>query len=145
MNIQTDYSLEDLATETIRLGRELTEAARAVSLGGSTHDAGFVTRSLRRVGERAPFDPRDEGSLEALRSIINADLKSEIQGIERRFVETHYDDHGQHGEVRDCAVYSERGDAILSVQETLIRFMKLRAATLDRIAAERALRTLLTG
>jgi len=50
---------------------------------------------------------------------------------------------GQCGEVRDCPVYSKRGEALLSVQRTFTRFLEARAQTLDRVAAERALLRLL--
>ena len=51
-------------------GRELEWAAHAVSLGGNIRTVGYVARSLRRLAERDPFDPRDEASLTALEGII---------------------------------------------------------------------------
>ena len=138
MTKTTTLSLDELAAEAVRLGRELERAAHAVLLGGNGRDVGHASRTLRRLAERDPFDPRDDVSLHALEGMVQADLKSEIRGYERRFVETHYDDLGQHGEVRDFPIYSERGEELLAVQSTLVRFMDARSATLDRIAAERA-------
>lgn len=136
-------TLDDMATAAIRLGREFQQAAHSVCLGGNSQDFGFVDRTLRRLAERDPFDPRDDASLEVVRGILEIDLRSEVEGSERRFFETHYDGMGQCGEVRDCPVYSKRGEALLSVQRTFTRFLEARAQTLDRVAAERALLRLL--
>lgn len=78
-------SLDELAASTVRLGRELAEMAHRVYLGGNARDFGFVSRTLRRLGERNPFDPKDEHSLQALRGILEADLASGVTGTERRF------------------------------------------------------------
>lgn len=147
MNITDNYgrSLDELAAIAVRLGRELEQAAHAVNLGGNSRDTGFVSRTLRRLGEREPFDPRDQTSLEALVGMLEADLKSEALGTERRFVETHYDAEGQHGEAHDCAIYSERGERLIAVRDHIIQFMAARDAILDRIAAERALTRLLAS
>lgn len=136
-------SLDDLATTTVQLGRELERSARAVSLGGDSWTHGFVGRTLRHLAERDPFDLRHAASLEVLKEVMEADLASEALRTERRFIETRLDRDGQHGEVRDCPVYSERGQELLDVQRTLQRFIAAYEATLDRIAAERALRRLL--
>lgn len=136
-------TLDELAAAAIRLGREFQQAAHSVCLGGTSRDFGYVGRSLRRLAERNPFDPRDDASLEAVRGILEIDLQSEVVGSERRFFETHYDAMGQHGELRDCPVYSKRGEALLSVQQIFDRFVEARAQTLDRVAAERALLRLL--
>lgn len=136
-------TISDLATTAIQLGRQFHRDAHSVHLGGSSRDFGFVKRTLGRLAERDPFDPRDDASLEALQGILEADLRSEIMEVERRFVETHYDADGQHGEVRDCPVYSERGNTLLALQTTFERFLTARAQTLDRVAAERAFHRLL--
>ena len=136
-------SLEQLAATAVRLGRELQEMAHSVYLGGNTRDAGFVSRTLRRLADRDAFDPRDDASFEALRGILEKDLRSELVKTQRQFVETHYDAEGQHGEVVERPVYSERGQEILRIQEKLIRFIDARAAALDLIAAERAVRRML--
>jgi len=136
-------TIDDLAASAVRLGRQLHRDALSICLGGNSRDFGFVERTLRRLAERDPFDARDDASLEALRGILEADLRSEIEGVERRFIETYYDASGQHGQVRDCPVYSERGEALLAVQATFERFLSARSDTLDRVAAERALQRLL--
>ncbi|MGX9856386.1 hypothetical protein ACR03S_13230 [Limimaricola variabilis] len=136
--------LDDLATTAIQLGRDLERSARAVCLGGSSKGQGFVDRTLRHLAERDPFDQRFDVSLEALRSTVEAELASEVLHTERRFIATRFDAEGQHGEVYDCPVYSDRGQDLLVVQTTYLRFIAARDATLDRIAAERALRRLLT-
>ena len=136
-------TLDDLATVTIRLGREFQQAAHSVCLGGNSRSYAFVSRTLRRLAERNPFESCDDASLEAVQGILEADLRSEVQGTERRFFETHYDDAGQHGEVRDCPVYSPRGEALVAVQQAFESFLAARAQTLDRVAAERALLRLL--
>lgn len=138
-------SIDDLATAAVRLGREFQQAALSICLGGNSRDCDFVKRALRRVGERDPFDPRDEASLKAVQGILEADLRSEIQGTEQRFFETYYDDLGQHGELRDCPVYSQRGETLLAVQKTFEDFLAARARTLDKVAAERVLPRLLTS
>lgn len=143
MDKNTDLPLDELAAMAIQLGRELERGARAASLGGNASECGFVSRTLRRLSERDPFDLRDDSSLAALEGIIAVDLKSEIRGSERRFCETHYDASGQDGEVRDCPIYSERGEQIVAVQRTFLRFMEARAQTLDRVAGERAITRLL--
>jgi hypothetical protein len=138
-------TLDDMAFAAIHLGRELQRAAQSVSLGANNRDIPFVTRALGRVAERDPFDPRDDASFEVLQSVIESDLRAEVRGTERRFFETYYDAAGQHGEMRDFPIYSERGEAILGIQDTLKRFLEARAATLDRVAAERALIRLLAS
>jgi hypothetical protein len=136
-------SLEEQAAIAVRLGRELNEMAAAICAGGNSRDFGFVRRTLQRLGEREPFDPRDDASLDALAGIFDTDLKSETLGHDRVFVETHFDADGQHGEVRDVPNYSDRGRKLQQVIETLTRFMAARNATIDRIAAERAVLRLL--
>lgn len=143
-SIMRNDTIENIATTAVRLGRELHQEAHSISLGGSSREFRFVNGTLRRLAERDPFDPRDEASLEAIRGILETDLKSEIEGTERRFFESHYDVDGQHGEARDCPIYSKRGEALLAVKRTFDSFLHARAETLDRIAAERALLRLLT-
>lgn len=135
-------TIEELATEAVCLGRQFYKHAHAIHLGGNSRDFGFVERTLSRLAERNPFDPRDDSSLEALKGILEADLRSEVLSVERRFVETHSDASGQHGEIRECPVYSERGEALLALQTTFEQLLSARAQTLDRVAAERALQRL---
>lgn len=139
----TAPSLDDLAETAIRLGRELEALAHDAYIGGNRHDFTFVVRTLRRLAEREPFDSRDDASLLTLRDILETELRAEIIGSERRFIETRYDNDGQHGEVRDCPIYSDRGKELLRIGEVLLRFIAARDATLDRVAAERAVNRLL--
>lgn len=146
MNIRQTrpQGIDDLAAIAVRLGRELGQMAAATSLGGGNNENGFVSRTLRQVAARDPFDPRDDSSLEALRGIIAADLSSEERGSEWQLVETHCDADGPHYEPRACVLYSERGESLLRVQRTFERFLSARNATLDRVAAERALLRLMS-
>lgn len=144
MTQNTELSLEELAVEVVRLGRELERAAHVLCLGGNSRDVGHANRTLRRLADRDPFDIRDEAPIEAIAGIIQADLKTEIRATERRFFETHYDDLGQHGEVRECPIYSDRGEKLLALQKIFSRFIEARSATLDRVAAERAVMRLLS-
>lgn len=136
-------SLDELATTAVRLGRALAELARAVSLGAESPDVAAVGEMLRRLAARTPFDPGDAEGLEALREILEAELETEVVRVERQFVETRFDAYGQHGELRDCPVYSQRGQDLLAVQTALTAFIAARDATLDRVAAQCALRELL--
>jgi len=136
--------IEELAAIAVRLGRELGEMAQAASLGGSSHENGFVNRTLRRVAARDPFDPRDGAALESLRGIIAADLAAEECGTEWQVFETHCDGDGPQGELRECRLYSPQGEALLRVQRTFESFLAARNTTLDRAAAERALLRLMS-
>jgi len=138
-NKTSEASVEDLVTTAVRLGRDLSDGAAAICAGGNSRDFGFVSRTLRRLGDRDPFDERDEASLQSLRGILDKDLRSETVGSERRFFETDADMDGVYGEFRDCPVYSERGEQLLRLLDTLERFMAARAASLDRMAAERTI------
>lgn len=144
INDPSEIGLEELAETTIRLGRELQAFAKAVEVGANSSEVGFIARALRRLAERKPFDPRDDGSYQEVRSIVCAELQREAVGTERRFVETYYDDMGQHGEVRNFTLYSERGRSLLAFQEAFERFAEARNRTLDKVAAERAVRDLLS-
>lgn len=137
--------LDDLAAEAVRLGRELANMARDLSLGERALDASFVSRCLARLRDRVPFDPRDEGGLAAVGAMLERDLAGEIVGTERRFVETRYDEHGPDGEVRDVPVFSDRGQQLVHLQETFRRFSETRHAVLDRLAAHRALMAMMSG
>lgn len=137
--------IEELAAIAVGLGRELGEMAQAASLGGSSHENGFVNRTLRRVAARDPFDPRDDAALESLRGIIASDLNSEERGTEWQLFEAHCDADGPCCEPRACVLYSERGERLLRVQSTFERFLAARNATLDRVAAERTLLRLMSG
>lgn len=135
---------DDLAAITVRLGRELGQMVAAVCLGENSAENGFVNRTLRRVIARDPFDPRDDASLEALGGIIAADLVREERGTEWQLFETYCDADGPYCEPRACVIYSEHGESLLRVQNTFEQFLSARNATLDRVAAERALLRLMS-
>lgn len=145
MNIAHIPDLDDLAASAIRLGREFAGLAEAICLGGTGQRSPILSRALRRLAERNPFDLHVEQSLEALGGILGAALKSEVIDTERRFFETRHDEFGQDGEIRECPVYSARGEELLALQRTFTAFLAAREATLDRLAAERALRQLLAS
>lgn len=146
MNIRQapPQGLDELAAIAVRLGRELGQMAAAASLGGNNNEKGFVSRTLRQVAARDPFDPRDGASLEALRGIIAADLVREERGTEWQLFETYCDADGPCCEPRACVLYSEHGEILLRVQSTFERFLAARNVTLDRVAAERALLRLMS-
>ncbi|WP_316015103.1 hypothetical protein [Roseobacter sp. HKCCA0434] len=141
----TERSLQSLAEEAMRLGRELEAKAHAVYAGGSAETFGFVARSLKRFSERNPFDDRDDASVEALRGVVERDLASEVIGIQRRTVETHFDDMGQSYELREVPVYSNRGEHLLLVRDLLADFERTRAAVLDAVAAEKDVMRMLSS
>lgn len=136
-------SLSELATTAVRLGRAFEGLARTVDLGRNSPDVEIVSEALCRLAERNPFDPSNDRAFEALRAVLDADLQSEEIGMERRFFETRYGEFGQDGELRDCPVYSDRGQQLLSVLDAFTAFIAARDVVLDRVAAARALRLLL--
>jgi hypothetical protein len=140
-----EQSFETVATTTIRLGRELARLAQEVHAGGNSQSVNFISASLRRVIEREPFDDRDDASLGEVRRIIIADLKTETLGVEPEFVEVGYDCDGPVIAVRETTVYSERGEDLVRLLGLFEKFLTARAATLDRAAAERAIRRLTSG
>lgn len=136
-------STDELIANAVRLGREFEMSARASWLGGRQCTSGFLKRAFQHLTDREPFDPRDDGAFEALGRIIEDDLEAEVEGIERRRVETHYDADGQHYEMRDVAVYSSRGVELQAAQRAFQTFIAARARALDRITADRLLIRLL--
>jgi len=119
--------------------------ARDIGAGSTSNDQGFVFRTLGRISDRRPFDDRDDGSWHQVHRILDADIRSEIVGTERRFVGTTSDDQILDGEMLDCPVYSERGERLLVLRKLLDDFLAARAATLDRAAAEKAIRRMTSG
>lgn len=140
-----ELGLDELAATTVRLGRDLEQMARAVLLGGNSRDYGIVCRALGPLADRRAFDPRCADALAAVADIIEDDLRSEIDGSERNFVETYCDEDGVFGEVVERPVYTARGEALLDLKRTFEAFLSARDATLDRIAADRALRRLMSS
>lgn len=144
-DLHDSANLDTLAARTIKLGRDLAYKARALDLGGTAEKAAFVTRCLAPLENRQAFDSADEASLAAIQGILENDLAGEIIETEQQFVETHFNELGQHGEVRELPVYSSRGLELLHFSETLDDFMATRAAVLDHIAAHRTLLALMSG
>lgn len=141
----SEHPLEDIATTTVTLGRKLAALANEQQVGGNSRHAGFVSRTLHRIGDRRPFDSRDDAALDEIRRIIIADLNSECLGTKTHFVEAGYDADGPVTEARERNVYTERGEELVRVLDLFETFMTARAATLDRAAAERAIRQLASG
>jgi len=144
-NIQHSANLDDLAAEAIRLGREVADRARATNLGGNAKDAARAARCLASLDDRSPFSTADEGGLAVIKEIFEKDLKSEVLGTETRFIETHYDEFGQQGEMREVPIYSCRGAELVYLGMALNEFIVIRASVLDHIAAHRALLSLMSG
>jgi hypothetical protein len=139
---QQDF--EDVATTTVRLGRKVTRLARETQAGGTSRNVDFVSRCLDRVGNRRAFDQRDDASLEQVRRILVADLETECRGASTGFVEVGYDGDGPIVEVRTRSVYTQRGEDLLRLLDLFDAFMAAREETLDRAAAERAIRRLMS-
>ncbi len=142
--IQEPTNIDGMAAEAIRLGRELAKCARALHLGGTARDAGFVSRTLSNLRDRQPLCEADEGGLLAIGEILDADLSQEIISIERLFIETHFDERGQQGEMRDVPIHSERGKDLLDFRDLLEQFIETRSAVLNHIAAHRSLMTMMS-
>ncbi len=146
MNLsKNQINLDDLAAEAVRLGRELAERAHALHLGGSAQQAAFVLRCLARLKERQPFAEADEGGLSAVQEILERDIEGEIIGTEERFVETHFDELGQHGEIREVLIYSDRGAELIELRLLFCDFLTSRGAALDHTAAHRELMKIMSG
>ena len=144
-DLHDSANLDTLAARTIKLGRDLAYKARALDLGRNAKEAAFVARCLAPLETRQAFNSGDEASFAAIQGILENDLAGEIIETEQRFVETHFNELGQQGEVRELPIYSSRGLELLDLSETLDDFMATRAAVLDHIAAHQALMTLMSG
>jgi hypothetical protein len=132
--------LEDLALETICLGRELSRAASRANLCAGNTDFGKMAQVLIRLADRNPFRPADDHFLRALRVVLVAEVAGEVIGTQRLIFSP---DDGEPGEFllpRERPTYSERGETL---RHLLDRFMAAREAALNRAAAERALADLL--
>jgi len=103
------------------LGRKLASVEPSGAVfrpGGRVCSAAFV-----EFGEQIAID----ASLEAVRGILENDLRSEVEGSERRFFETHYDAMGQHGEVRECPVVTSDASqpSAAKASEKFFRFLQI--------------------
>jgi hypothetical protein len=136
-------TIADLATEAIRQGRKLERTARVVGLASGSTAAAPVCAMLRRPAAGSAFGSQDAMGLEALGTVIASELATEVVGRRRKFFPTYRDGHFEDGQVRECPVYSARGQDLLRLQSIVTAFVEAREAVLDRVAAERALRDLL--
>lgn len=136
---------EDIATTAVRLGRQVARMARDIHAGGTSRNVGFVSRTLDNIGNRRPFDQRDDASLDKVRRMLACDLETECDGSSIEFVEVGYGPDGPVIAGRECALYTERGDDLLRLLQLFDDFIAARDATLDRAAAERAIRRLTSG
>ncbi len=131
-------SLDDQACATIQIGRELSRMAETIfPLDGP--EADVVARTLRRLADRNPFEPTDEVTLRALRAILEAELAEEMAApvcgggaLARR-------DARPDSMAGDGVERATRAHHLAQLLDVFDRFITLRDATLDQIAAERAL------
>ena len=131
-------SLDERARATIQLGRELSRMAES-PFPVEGPEADVVARTLRRLAERNPFEPTDEVTLRALRAILEAEFAEELatpvsgdRALSPRVAPA----------VRmagDGTAHTTRAHDLAQLLEVFDRFLTLRDATLDQIAAERAL------
>ena len=135
-------TLEDLAAHAVRLGREVAAVAREVGVGVTPQDWLRVERLLEALGERAPFEAPEEDLAEAQR-ILGRHILDEETGTERRVIDRDYDDDGREYPILgDVTAYSDRGHALIEVQERFCEFVAARDRVLDSLAAERSLQSL---
>ncbi len=132
-------TIDEMAVEAVRLGREVADVARALHLGGNAKDVAFVARALSKLRERQPLHDADEGGLETVRKMIGSDLAREVTGHEIRFFPTDCDECGPIGETRKVPVYTDRGNNLLELQSLFERFSNVRATVFDHLAAHRLL------
>jgi hypothetical protein len=145
MTTSTVYGpgLEDLALDTIRLGRDLVRAASVADLGAGNPKFEEMSQVLLRLADRNPFRPADDHFLRALRVVLEAEVAREVIGTER--LVSNADDMlpGEFLLPRERPIYSERGQSLVQILDIFDRFMAAREAALDRAAAERAIAGLL--
>jgi hypothetical protein len=131
--------LEDLALDTICLGRDLVRAASVADLSTGNSKFKEMSQVLLRLAGRNPFNPADEYFLRALRVVLEAEVAREVIGTER--LVSSADDllPGEFLLPRERPTYSERGQKLAEILDIFDRFMAAREAALDRAAAERAI------
>ena len=135
-------SLEALAAEAVRLGREAAAAAQEVGVGRTPGDWRRAEAILEGLAERVPFALTDETLAEAER-ILARNVEAERDGTERRVVDRAYDeDGGCYDILEEVSAHTPRGRALIEVQVRLREFAAARDRVLDRVAAEAALRDL---
>ena len=138
-------TLEALAAEAVRLGREAAAAASDVGVGVTPQDWRRVERLLEPLAERVPFEATDEDLAEA-RRILERNIDAERDGTERRVVDYDVDPDGNRIDVlAEVPAHSDRGRALIEVRARLDAFLAARDRVLDAAAAERAVRALMGG
>ncbi|SEL30706.1 hypothetical protein SAMN05421666_2083 [Roseovarius nanhaiticus] len=137
--LSNKINIDDLAAETVGLGRQVADRAKSLHLGDNARDVAFVSRCLARLKERQPFDEADEGGFAAVMDILERSIAAECLGSEDRFEETGYDEFGPHGETRETPVYSDRGDELIELRCLFQDFLNSRDSVLDQVAAHRCL------
>jgi hypothetical protein len=135
--------LEDLALDTICLGRDLVRAASVADLGAGNPRFGEMSQVLLRLADRNPFNPADEYFLRALRVVLAAEIGREVIGTERLVSNADDCEPGEFLLPRERPIYSERGQKLTEILDIFDRFMAAREAALDCAAAERAVAGLL--
>ena len=140
-------TLEALAAEAVRLGREAAAAASdvGVGVGVTPQDWRRLERLLEPLAERVPFEAADEDLAET-RRILERNIDVERDGTERRVVDYDVDPDGRRIDVlAEVPAHTERGRALIEVRQRLDDFLAARCRVLDAAAAERALRGLMGG
>jgi hypothetical protein len=138
-----DLPLGHVAARAVQLGRELARLSQDIGIDIDASDAPCL--ALPGSGFGNPFDDRHEQFLRELRRVVEDHLSSEPASTEIRYVEAGWDEFGPVFEARERPVYNERGERLLGMLGVLDEFVAARSATLDRIAAERAIERLKTG
>lgn len=136
---------DELAAEVIKLGRLIADRARALCLGDDAREAAFVSRCLARLKDRQPFDAAGVGGLDAVMEILTRSIASECLGTEGRFKQTGHDEFGPQGEIHEAAIYSERGNDLIKLQNLFHAFLEGREDVLDHVAAHRNLLKIMSG
>lgn len=130
--------LEDLALNTICLGRDLVRAASIADLGAGNPKFEEMAQVLLRLAHRNPFNPSDEYFLRALRVVLAAEIAREVVGMERLISNGDDCEPGEFLLPRERPIHSERGQRLIEILNIFDRFMVAREAALDLAAAERA-------
>jgi hypothetical protein len=138
-------SLEEMATEATRLGREIAEGIQRHCVGANVHEHATARRCVQRLREGEALDVRDEDGLELLAGILARELAREVLGKERAFRGMHHPEGEDIGDVVTLILYTPRGLRVAAVEDKLARLRWLRRGLLDRAAAERSLRRLMSG
>lgn len=135
-------TLEEMAAEATRQGREAAIMARDLRPGRDSREVDFIERCLSPLREGAVFECRHEGGFDAALQRIRVLRDREETCRHRQFVGVLDPEGDDHGIVQEVVVYSERGRALALLVERLEAFLDARQAVLDRIVAERFILTM---